>query len=73
MEKVIPSKSVLQNKNNKTDIAEQYRVREGDPIVIMPDPYTNQDLTMEYFAAERYGIGLVVANGNSGIGRYTIV
>lgn len=48
-------------------------VREGDPIVIMPDPYTNQDLTMEYFAAERYGVGLVVANGNCGIGRYTIV
>ena len=47
-------------------------VREGDPIVIMPDPYTNMDLTYEYFYAERWGLGLVLAGGNSGIGRYEL-
>jgi len=48
-------------------------VREGDPMVYMPDPFLNKDLTMEYFYGERWGIGLVIANGNCGIGRYTLV
>ena len=48
-------------------------VREGDPLVIMPDPYTNMDLTQEFFYAERWGLGLVIAGQNSGIGRYQIV
>lgn len=44
-------------------------VYEGESLVIMGDPKTNADLTQEYFYAEKYGMGLVVAN-NSGIGRY---
>lgn len=47
-------------------------VREGDPLVIMGDPLQNQDLTQEYFYGERYGLGLVLAGGNSGVGRYEI-
>ena len=45
-------------------------VYEGDPLVIMGDPLTNQDLTHEYFYCEKYGLGLVLAGGNAGIGRY---
>lgn len=45
-------------------------VYEGDPLVIMGDPKTNADLTTEYFYGERYGLGLVLAGGNAGIGRY---
>ena len=45
-------------------------VYEGDPLVIMGDPKTNGDLTQEYFYGERYGLGLVLAGGNAGIGRY---
>lgn len=45
-------------------------IYEGDPLVIMGDPKTNADLTQEYFYAERYGLGLVLAGGNAGIGRY---
>lgn len=45
-------------------------VWEGDPIMIMGDPMTNADFTQEYFYAERYGLGIVLAGGNAGIGRY---
>lgn len=45
-------------------------VREGDPLVIMGDPLNNADLTQEYVYMERYGLGLVLAGGNAGIGRY---
>lgn len=45
-------------------------VYEGDPLVIMGDPKLNQDLTQEYFYGEKYGLGIVLAGGNSGIGRY---
>ena len=45
-------------------------VYEGDPLVIMGDPLKNADLTQEYFYAERYGLGIVLAGGNAGIGRY---
>lgn len=45
-------------------------VYEGDPLVIMGDPLTNMDLTQEYFYGEKYGLGLVLAGGNAGIGRY---
>lgn len=47
-------------------------VVEGNPLVIMGDPTNNMDLTQEYFYAEKYGVGLVLAQGNSGIGRYQI-
>lgn len=45
-------------------------VREGDPIVYMRDPFANADLTNEFLYGERYGMGLVLAGGNAGIGIY---
>lgn len=45
-------------------------VYEGDPLVIMGDPTTNGDLTQEYLYAEKYGVGIVLAGGNAGVGRY---
>jgi len=48
-------------------------VREGDPLVLMGDPMTNADFTQEYFYAEKYGVGIVLAgNSGAGIGRYEI-
>lgn len=46
-------------------------VYEGDPIMIMRDPFDNADLTQEYVYGDRWGLGLVLA-GNTGIGRYVI-
>lgn len=48
-------------------------VYEGNPIVLMGDPMTNADFTNEYLYAEKYGMGIVLAGGNSGIGRYELV
>lgn len=45
-------------------------VYEGDPIVIMGDPLQNADLTQEYLYAEKYGMGIVLAGGNAGVGRW---
>lgn len=45
-------------------------VYEGDPIVLMGDPMQNGDLTQEYLYGEKYGMGIVLAGGNAGIGRY---
>ena len=45
-------------------------VYEGNPIVLMGDPMTNADFTQEYFYAEKYGMGIVLAGNNAGIGRY---
>lgn len=45
-------------------------VYEGEPIVLMGDPLKNADLTTEYLYAEKYGVGIVLAGGNAGIGRY---
>lgn len=47
-------------------------VYEGNPIVLMGDPTTNGDFTQEYFYGEKYGMGIVLAGGNAGIGRYEI-
>lgn len=47
-------------------------VREGEGLVHMGDPFDNMDLTQEYLYGEKYGMGLVLAGGNAGIGRYTI-
>lgn len=47
-------------------------VYEGDPIVLMGDPMTNADFTQEYCYGEKYGMGIILAGGNSGIGRYEI-
>ena len=48
-------------------------VKEGDSLVIMGNPLDNADLTQEYVYGERWGVGVVVADGNCGIGRYEIV
>jgi len=48
-------------------------VYEGDPLIIMGNPLTNADLTQEYFYGEKYGMGIVLAGGNAGIGRYEMV
>lgn len=47
-------------------------VYEGNPIVLMGDPMSNADFTQEYFYGEKYGMGIVLAGGNAGIGRYEI-
>ena len=45
-------------------------VREGTGLVHMGDPFDNMDLTQEYLYGEKYGMGIMLAGGNSGIGRY---
>ena len=45
-------------------------VYEGDPLILMGNPADNADLTQEYFYREKYGVALVTAGQNSGIGRY---
>ena len=45
-------------------------VYEGSPIMLMGDPMSNADFTQEYFYGEKYGMGIVLAGNNSGIGRY---
>ena len=45
-------------------------VYEGDSLISMSDPTDNADLTQEYFYATKYGLGIVLAGGNAGIGRY---
>jgi len=47
-------------------------VYEGNPIVLMGNPMDNGDLTQEYLYGEKYGMGIVLAGGNAGIGRYEI-
>lgn len=47
-------------------------VYEGSPIVLMGNPMDNGDLTQEYLYGEKYGLGIVLAGGNAGIGRYEI-
>ena len=48
-------------------------VYEGSPIVLMGDPMKNADFTQEYLYGEKYGLGIVLAGGNAGIGRYQTV
>ena len=45
-------------------------VREGEGLIHMGDPFDNQDLSQEYLYGEKYGMGILLAGGNSGIGRY---
>ena len=47
-------------------------VREGDPLIIQGDPLSRADLTYEYMLADRWGLGLVLAGGNAGVGKYVI-
>lgn len=48
-------------------------VYEGQSTVILGDPLAKNDLTQEYTYAEKYGLGIVLAGGNAGIGRYKIL
>lgn len=48
-------------------------VYEGQSTVLMGDPTANKDLTQEYLYGEKYGLGIVLAGGNAGTGRYEIV
>ncbi len=47
-------------------------VYEGDSMIIQGNPVDNGDLTQEHFVADRYGLAIILAGGNSGIGRYEI-
>lgn len=47
-------------------------VYEGQPTVLLGDPTSNKDFTQEYFYGEKYGMGIVLAGGNAGIGRYEV-
>lgn len=47
-------------------------VYEGQSTVLLGDPMSNKDFTQDYFYAERYGLGIVLAGGDAGIGRYQI-
>jgi len=48
-------------------------VYEGQSTIIPGDPMSNKDLTQDYLYGEKYGMALVMAGGNSGIGRYQMV
>ena len=45
-------------------------VNECQSTVLMGDPMQNMDLTQTYMYGEKYGLGIVLAGGNAGIGRY---
>ena len=47
-------------------------VYEGGTTIITREPTTNRDLTYEYFVADRYGLGIVLAGGNAGVGKYEV-
>lgn len=36
----------------------------------MGDPMSNGDLTQEYLYSDKYGVAILLAGGNAGIGRY---
>lgn len=48
-------------------------VYEGDSTILMGDPMINRDFTQDYLYAERFGMGIVTAGTNAGIGRYTLL
>lgn len=70
----IGSKEFILPDNELTVVAGDDRpikfVYEGNPIIIYRDPTVNGDLTQEYLYGERYGLGIVLNNGNAGIGKY---
>lgn len=47
-------------------------VYEGQSTVLLGDPTKNKDFTQDYFYGEKYGMGIVLAGGNAGIGRYEL-
>ena len=38
--------------------------------MLMGDPMDNADFTQEYLYAERWGLGIVLAGNNAGVGVY---
>ena len=47
-------------------------VYEGQSTIIPGDLFKNQDLTQDYLYGEKYGMGIILAGGNAGVGRYKI-
>lgn len=45
-------------------------VYEGQSTILLGNPADNKDFTQNYFYGERWGLGIVLAGGNAGIGRY---
>lgn len=45
-------------------------VYEGQSTIVLGNPTDNRDFTQEYLYGEKYGMGIVLAGGNAGIGRY---
>lgn len=45
-------------------------VYEGDSLILLGNPSDKADLTQEFTYGEKYGLGLILAGGNSGVGRY---
>lgn len=45
-------------------------VYEGQSTVLLGNPENNMDFTQTYLYGEKYGLGIVLAGGNAGIGRY---
>lgn len=48
-------------------------VYEGDPIMLLGNPFDNADFTQEYLYGAKWGTALALASGNSGIGRYQLL
>ena len=46
-------------------------VNEGQALIIPGNPFERKDLTQEYFCAQKYGVGLVMA-ANAGVGVYKV-
>lgn len=47
-------------------------VYEGQSVILLGDPTKNKDFTQDYLYGEKYGMGIVLAGGNAGIGRYEV-
>lgn len=47
-------------------------VYEGQSTIVLGEPMQNRDFTQDYFYGEKYGMGIILAGGNAGIGRYEI-
>lgn len=45
-------------------------VYEGQSTIIAGNMLDNKDLTQDYLYGEKYGMGIVLAGGNAGVGRY---
>lgn len=47
-------------------------VYEGQSTVLLGNPNDNKDFTQDYLYGEKYGLGIVLAGGNAGVGRYEV-